>query len=238
MRIIIMLVGVVWAGAAEAVTCQNDTFEGHRMTRCDIDVVTEDLRLFHSDDEGRVLGGFGQVADYAGSLSFAMNAGMYHDDRSPVGLFQVDGLQISGIVTSEGPGNFGLLPNGVFCLNDQSAQIYESRAFAARTPDCRDADQSGPMLVIDGALHPRFLPESESLNIRNGVGTSTDGTSATFVISDDPVNFHTFARYFRDVVGVPNALYLDGSVSRLYAPELGRDDIGFQLGPIVGVVSP
>ena len=41
-----------------------------------------------------------------------------------------------------------------------------------------------------------------------------------------------------DVLGTPNALYLDGSVSRLYAPALGRHDIGFPMGPILGVAAP
>ncbi|MCB1390422.1 MAG: phosphodiester glycosidase family protein, partial [Rhodobacteraceae bacterium] len=95
-----------------------------------------------------------------------------------------------------------------------------------------------PMLVIDGALHPRFLPDSDSLHVRNGVGVSADGHDAWFVISDEPVTFHRFARVFRDVLGVPDALYLDGSVSRLYAPELGRDDWGLPLGPVVGLVAP
>ena len=95
------------------------------------------------------------------------------------------------------------------------------------------------MLVIDGALHPRFLENSNSRYIRNGVGTSNDGKIATFVISDAPVNFHTFGRVFRDYLGLRNALYFDGNVSRLRAPDLGRDDTGFApLGPIIGVVEP
>jgi uncharacterized protein YigE (DUF2233 family) len=52
------------------------------------------------------------------------------------------------------------------------------------------------------------------------------------------VNFHRFARLFRDVLKTPNALYMDGKVSRLYAPALGRHDIGFPMGPILGVLQP
>ena len=92
------------------------------------------------------------------------------------------------------------------------------------------------MLVIDGALHPRFLVESDSRYIRNGVGTSEDGRRAWFVISDRAVNFHTFGRFFRDHLRVRQALYFDGKVSRLFAPGLGRSDIGFPLGPMVGAV--
>ncbi|MBU2360127.1 MAG: phosphodiester glycosidase family protein, partial [Alphaproteobacteria bacterium] len=74
-------------------------------------------------------------------------------------------------------------------------------------------------------------------HIRNGVGTSADGRTAIFAISNDPVNFHTFARFFRDVLKTPNALFFDGSISRLYAPTLNRADFGFAaLGPMVGVV--
>jgi uncharacterized protein YigE (DUF2233 family) len=94
------------------------------------------------------------------------------------------------------------------------------------------------MLVIGGSLHPRFIPESSSRYVRNGVGVSADGTRAFFVISDGRVNFAEFARVFRDALGTPDALYFDGNVSRLYAPSLGRDDIGFPMGPIVGTVVP
>jgi uncharacterized protein YigE (DUF2233 family) len=164
-----------------------------------------------------------------------MNAGMYHSDRSPVGLYIEEGREAAPLVTREGPGNFGLLPNGVFCLSDGRAQVIETLRYAQERPTCRYASQSGPMLVIDGDLHPRFLTDSDSRYIRNGVGTAADGR-AWFVISDDPVNFHRFARVFRDHLGVDQALYFDGKVSRLYAPGLGRNDLGFPLGPMVGLV--
>jgi len=132
--------------------------------------------------------------------------------------------------------DFGLLPNGVFCLNDTTARVIESLQFAADAPACRDATQSGPMLVIAGDLHPRFIPNGSSRFIRNGVGTSADGTVAYFAISNEPVNFHSFGRLFRDHIGVDQALYFDGKVSRLHAPSLNRSDFGWSLGPIVGVV--
>ena len=93
------------------------------------------------------------------------------------------------------------------------------------------------MLVIDGALHPRFIQGSDSRFVRNGVGTSRDGRRVWFLISDAPVSFHRFARVFRDHLGARQALYLDGKVSRLHAPGLDRSDQGFlPLGPILGVV--
>lgn len=225
-------------GMAAAVECRDMTFEDHSYTVCDV-ALGEDLRLFHAGPDGtygsfsavnRALGAEGKV------LAFAMNAGMYHSDLSPVGLYIENGVEKARLITSDGPGNFGLLPNGVFCAGERFA-VIESRRFAKDRPDCRFATQSGPMLVIDGALHPRFLPTSDSLNYRNGVGVSPDGATAIFAISNDEVNFHSFARLYRDVLGVRDALFLDGSISRLYAPALDRHDAGFPMGPIVGVVA-
>ena len=144
-------------------------------------------------------------------------------------------LQID-LPTNTGPGNFGLLPNGVFCIGAGRADVIESLRYEAEAPECRFATQSGPMLVVDGELHPRFLPDSTSRHIRNGVGTSADGAQVVFAISDEPVTFHEFARLFRDGLGLPQALYFDGNVSRLHAPALGRSDGGARMGPIVGVV--
>ena len=53
-------------------------------------------------------------------------------------------------------GNFGLLPNGVFCIRDGRADVFETLSYVDQAPQCRFATQSGPMLVIDGELHPRF----------------------------------------------------------------------------------
>lgn len=232
------LVFALWAAPVAAVTCEDITFEGQSFTACTVDATSEALRLFHKDENGDVLGSFRAIEAQLDveTLSFAMNAGMYHDDRSPVGHYVENGEETMRVITNAGPGNFGLLPNGVFCINDDSAQIYETLRYVDAAPECRDATQSGPMLVIDGALHPRFLADGTSRFIRNGVGATADGRTAVFVISNDAVSFHEFGSFFRDHLGLPNALYFDGKVSRLHAPALGRSDIGFQLGPMVGVI--
>ena len=230
---------LVWMAApAAAVTCADVSYEGNSYTTCSVDAVTEDLRLFLRDDEGAVLGSFSAVDDFAdeGTLVFAMNAGMYHDDRAPVGHYIENGIEEMRVIPNAGPGNFGLLPNGVFCLTDDAAQVYETLDYLDKTPECRDATQSGPMLVIDGDLHPRFLVDSTSRYLRNGVGTTQDGATAVFAISNNAVTFHEFGSFFRDFLKLPNALYFDGKVSRLYSTDLRRSDFGFQLGPMVGVV--
>ncbi|MFA8443615.1 phosphodiester glycosidase family protein [Yoonia sp.] len=226
-----------WPLPAAAVTCADIDYGGNSFTACTVDVASENLSLFHKDAEGAVIGSFGgiEALPEVNSLVFAMNAGMYHDDRSPVGHYREDGVETMRVIPNAGPGNFGLLPNGVFCINEDSAQVYETLDYVDRAPACRDATQSGPMLVIDGALHPRFLPDSTSRFVRNGVGTSADGGTAIFVISNGSVTFHEFGSFFRDYLKLPNALYFDGKVSRLYARDQGRSDFGFQLGPMVAV---
>lgn len=242
MKGLVLLVLALCAGPVWASTCRNFEHDGNSYTLCEVDVAQEDLRLFLYDENGTVFGQFSRINDaLAGqgkTLGFAMNAGMYHDDRAPVGHYVENGKELMRVVPNAGPGNFGLLPNGVLCLSPGKAQVIETLAFLEAAPDCTYATQSGPMLVIDGALHPRFLPDSTSRYVRNGVGTSADGTRAVFVISNNPITFHEFGSLFRDVLEMPNALYFDGSISRLYAPQVNRDDFGFALGPIIGTVVP
>ena len=227
-----------WTGQAEA--CGRVTFENAPFTICEADARTDEIRLFLNDQNGDPYATFGAVNDALRpldkELGFAMNAGMYHADRSPVGHYVEAGEEKMRVIANPGPGNFGMLPNGIFCVGPGRADVIETRRYVERAPRCDFATQSGPMLVIEGALHPRFLPDSTSRFIRNGVGTSRDGQRVVFAISDVPVTFHTFARLFRDALGVPNALFLDGNVSRLYDADSGRSDFGRAMGPIVGVV--
>ncbi len=243
-RTALTALGLVISGTAaqSEVTCTERSFDELAYTACEVDPRTDALRLFLDAPSGEKFGQFSSIdntlQDDGKVLAFAMNAGMYHDDRAPVGLYIEDGQEIMRVIPNAGPGNFGLLPNGVFCIRENRADVIETLTYAASPPECRHATQSGPMLVIDGDLHPRFLADSTSRYVRNGVGTSEDGSRVVFVISDQAVTFHEFGRIFRDDLGLPQALFFDGSVSRLHAPQLGRSDFGRWMGPIVGVVEP
>lgn len=232
------LAALLWAMPAQA-ECSRTEYLDQRFTQCEVRV-GDDLRMFLRNAEGQPFGSFTAVDDALApsgkTLGFAMNGGMYHPDRAPVGMYIENGTESARLILSEGPGNFGLLPNGVFCIEETRLTVIESRAFAAARPACKHATQSGPMLVIDGDYHPRFVEGSESRLIRNGVGVSADGQRAVFVMADSAVNLWEFARFFRDKLGLPQALYIDGRVSRLHAPELGRSDWGLPLGPIIGKV--
>ena len=226
------------AGACQA-ACRNETIEAARYVICEFDT-RDGIELFLRDDAGTTLGQFDKVRDALAkrgrTLAFAMNAGMYHEDRSPVGLYVENGQQLKRISTADGPGNFSMKPNGVFYVTDKGAGVLETQAYLRRKLSPRFATQSGPMLVIDGKLHPRFLDNATSRYRRNGVGV--EGKRVVFALADDPVTFHQFARVFRDVLKTPNALYLDGSICRLFAADINRNDIGFALGPIVAVSVP
>ncbi len=236
--LIAALLALVLPAVADAGACRDIEFEYIPYTICEARA-GDDLALFLNGPDGAPLGDFAALQDAVSDarVIFAMNGGMYHPDRRPVGLYIEDRQQITPASDGGGYGNFGLLPNGIFCIGPE-LRVWESEAFARARPDCRHATQSGPMLVIGGRLHPKFLPDSTSRHRRNGVGTSADGRRAVFAISNRPVTFYQFARLFRDGLGLPDALFLDGNVSRLYAPELGRMDAGAPMGPIVALIEP
>lgn len=241
-RTALFAISFALASPVYAVNCSKIEYTGNNYTVCTVDMAQDDLRLFLNDDDGAPYGQFRTVdralEGHGETLGFAMNAGMYHKNRAPVGHYVENGVELMRIIPNAGPGNFGLLPNGVFCIADGRADVIETLTFVEQTPDCRFATQSGPMLVIDGQLHPRFLIDSTSRYLRNGVGSNLDGQQLVFVISRNAVTFHEFGSLFRDRLDMPNALYFDGNISRLYAPDLDRHDSGFRMGPIVGVVVP
>ncbi len=225
------------AGAA----CAQKSFDGASFTVCAFDPRRDDLRLFWKGADDRPYGSLAALADGLKAkgqrLVFAMNAGMFAEDQSPVGLYIEDRRTLHGADTRGGATNFHMKPNGVFWIGDGVAGVTETGRYLANPPAARFATQSGPMLIVDGGIHPKIRPDGTSEKIRNGVG-ACEGGAIVFAIADEPVTFDAFARLFRDGIGCPNALFLDGSVSSLYAPELKRDDELQPIGPIVGVVRP
>lgn len=209
-----------------------------RFTTIRVDVRTERIELFLRDDAGRTFNRFDRLRSWLAGrnerLRFAMNAGMYQPDFSPVGLLVQDGRQVSPLNLSDGDGNFFLKPNGVFFISESGPRIVESTEYPALARGVRLATQSGPLLVRNGVLHPAFKAASTSRLSRNGVGIS--GDTVVFVISEQPVNFYELATYFRDELHCPDALYLDGVVSSLYSTDLQRNDSTADLGPIIGVL--
>ncbi|MEO9970632.1 MAG: phosphodiester glycosidase family protein [Hyphomonadaceae bacterium] len=235
-----LVLWMVGCAAKPVPACQPVTYNGNDYTVCSAKA-DADIRLFLYRPSGKPLSSFEAVntglADEGRELIFAMNAGMYHETRAPVGLYVEEGHEAAAINTRARDGNFGLVPNGVFYVSNGRAGVAETGAFLEAAPEVEYATQSGPMLVIEGTLHPAFNADGTSAKKRNGVGISADGDTVYFVISDGFVNFHSFASLFRDHLQTPNALFLDGTVSRLFHPASERNDPGLPLGPIVGLVA-
>lgn len=165
-------------------------------------------------------------------LVFAMNGGMYKQDNSPQGLYIEHNKTLSPLDTTSGNGNFYLKPNGIFYLtNDNTAYITTTANFP-NTKNVLYATQSGPMLLINGEIHPAFIKGSTNLNIRNGVGILPHN-KVIFAISKSEINFYDFAYYFK-TMGCTNALYLDGYVSRTYLPEKKWIQNDGDFGVIIG----
>jgi uncharacterized protein YigE (DUF2233 family) len=162
-------------------------------------------------------------------LEFAMNAGIFEGNFRATGLHIAEGKTITPlnlddfVKRSEGEltPNFFLKPNGVFFIRaDGSAAVVESHRYATLGEKPVLATQSGPLLVAGGKIHPVLTPESTSERYRNGVGVTADGTIifASSVLERDKgmSNLYRLAEFFRDKLGCPNTLYLDGDISYVY----------------------
>ncbi|WP_290997887.1 phosphodiester glycosidase family protein [Hoeflea sp.] len=218
--------------------CEEMVFEGARAVLCVINPSAYEVRLVYRDAEGvpyrSVPRAVAALAEAGQTPVLAMNAGMYHADMTPVGLYVEGGAELSAVNTDGGFGNFFLKPNGVFFIGtDAQAGVMETEAYAQAGIAPQFATQSGPMLVIQGAIHPRFLPDGTTKYIRNGVGVR-DG-KIVLAITRDPVSLGSFARLFRDVADCPDALFFDGAVSSLAWGSEMEIDSGEPAGPVVAV---
>ncbi|MFZ9942082.1 MAG: phosphodiester glycosidase family protein [Bacteroidia bacterium] len=146
------------------------------------------------------------------------NGGMFTVDNKPVGFFRSSAERRQyplDTSTTKFNDNFHLYPNGVFFVDStghpgvlttsafNNSKFYHAAAMAT---------QSGPMLVIDGKIHPKFKQGSQNVKIRSAVGVIS-GEVAVFVASTQPVSFWDIAEMQLELFGCRNALFLDGVVS-------------------------
>ena len=209
--------------------CHQERFEDSSFTVCDPQGGSIEIRTGHRSFASLQAA----LGDRAKDVAFAMNAGMFDDQGRPIGLMIENGRQVHAVNRREGGGNFHLMPNGVFLVRkDGTAEVVESSRYKP-SPGIAYATQSGPMLLIDGKLHPKFEADGQSRYTRNGVGIGDD-----FVISESAVSFGKLARFLRDKHQIRDALFFDGSVSSLWDPANNRMDSFAELGPMVVVFRP
>ena len=96
--------------------CRSSQVEGARYTICTIDLREHQIRLFWRGADAAVIGSIDRLPGVpeGAQLVFAVNAGMYYEGRSPVGLYVENGPSLKRANPASGLCNFPLGPTGVF----------------------------------------------------------------------------------------------------------------------------
>jgi len=199
------------------------------------------LQVFWRDEAGQPFNTFRNLEAALNAkglqLRFATNAGIYEPDYIPSGLLVEEGVERAPLNRKPAPAlqpgqntpNFYLKPTGVFYIDETGlAGILETERYATANVKARIATQSGPLLLEEGRIHPKFNAASTSRLLRNGVGIDRDGKVIIVVTERSEagrINLHGFASLFLSL-GCRNALYLDGDISEIYIrgemAEVGR----------------
>jgi uncharacterized protein YigE (DUF2233 family) len=202
-----------------------------------VDPKKQRIEFYWKDSSNKTFGSIQNLKNWLSGhhrkLLFAMNGGMYKEDHTPLGLFIQNGKTVVPINNASAEGNFYLKPNGIFYLTNKHVPNVCITSDFSNTREISFATQSGPMLVVDGQIHPSFKQGSANVNVRNGVGILPDN-KIVFAMSKKEINLYDFANYFKSL-GCKNALYLDGFVSRTYLPEKNWIQTDGDFGVIIGV---
>lgn len=182
------------------------------------------LRFFWRDSQRQPYQSFSNLkqalAEQGQTLVFAMNGGIFQEDYTPLGLYIESGVTQYRLNSRKNAyGNFYIQPNGIFYLSKSGKAAIVPTSQFKPSVEINYATQSGPMLLVDGNINANLKAGSLSLRVRNGVGLLPDGR-LLFAMSKGYINFYDFAHYFKQQ-GCQVALYLDGSVSRMYLEQHG-----------------
>jgi uncharacterized protein YigE (DUF2233 family) len=221
-KFIFVALGVIFLIAFSILQLRKKTtIDDNRFISYIVNPKKQNTQFYWKNDSSQNFGSIQHLQEWLSTknkkLLFAMNGGMYKQDNSPHGLYIENNTTLAALDTTSGNGNFYLKPNGVFYLLKDNTPMINASSNFSNFENIKYATQSGPMLVINGAIHNAFIKNSSNLNIRNGVGILPDNR-IVFAMSKNKINFYEFANYFK-MMGCKNALYLDGFVSRTYLPE-------------------
>jgi uncharacterized protein YigE (DUF2233 family) len=174
------------------------------------------------------------------------NAGMFNKDLEPHGLYiEEDHTVFFPLDTLKNipDANFYMKPNGVFYLDANGKPHIDTTETLQRKNEAelkrfRLATQSGPMLIINGRIHPKFVKDSPNKKIRSGVALNKKYPGKViFAVALDECNFYDFSKFFSEMFNSDNALFLDGAISQMYLNGFDNADLDGIFGPMISVTS-
>jgi len=219
-----------------------NNFRGNSFSFIEVDLNKYHLRFFWKDEKEEHFYTFENLEEWikqsGESLIALTNGGIYEPDYSPTGLYIENGKLKNPLNLKKGRGNFFLKPNGIFLISKNKAKIIESSQFNPQQISMIEyAQQSGPLLVLNNKIHPVFKKNSQHRKLRSGIGVGKN-QKVYIAISNCAVTFYEFATFFKDYLKSPNALYLDGTISRLYAPLINRFESSYgNYAVMIGITS-
>lgn len=235
--LILLLTTSVVLAAPEGFKREERSFANVKFDVVTIDLKRIELKQYWKRADGSPYGSLGALREALKKQNkeflFATNSGIYDQQYSPLGLYIERGTRARKINKSRAPGgNFSMVPNGIFLISqDQKAYVIETSEFSDNLA-ATEATQSGPLLLHNGKIHPKFTKGSENKKLRSGVGVNGDG-HVVFAISRGGVSFYDFADFFQSLK-CSSALYLDGSISEFL---VGGEPASEPLAPFVGIWS-
>ncbi|MCA1325468.1 phosphodiester glycosidase family protein [Herbaspirillum sp. alder98] len=222
----LLLASLLSLATAASAAAELRQYQYHQtfINACRADPRTDVIRTYWKDANGQPLATFvrldAMLRQQSEEMLCATNAGIYDKQLQPLGLYIEDGKLLRRLNTRQNAyGNFYLQPNGVFVLTQDQAFIVETGAYAAQSEHwnatARYATQSGPLMIVQGKINTLFDPDSINAVVRNAVCVDNAGMMV-LAIARNPISFYDFAVFLRDELKCHDALYLDGSISRMY----------------------
>lgn len=202
-------------------TYTNTIFEGNSYNTIVIKIDSESIKSFDILQNKS----FQTVNEFQNTLSastpfFLINASISDTLCNPIGLFIKNSKIIQPLNLNDGFGNFFLKPNGAILFTSEKVIICES-TLVPYYDNIRLGIQSGPMLINNGIIHPKFSVSSTNKLIRCGVGTYSNSSGENFIvfsISNAPVSFYDFSMYFLNKFNCQQALCLESNSCVMVLP--------------------